>query len=343
MVIAPENGKDRVLHSEWYRNLSKYERPDLRKAILQLLDTLLPYALLWALMIWMVQHHVAVWYTAPVMLLAAGLLVRIFIFFHDCGHGSFFPSRTANRVLGYICGILTFTPYEEWRLEHAGHHAGAADLDRRGGGDIRTMTVEEYFNAPKFKRFVYRFYRNPLVLLILGPFFLFLVEQRYAHRGAKSRERVSVLITNLALLAILGLASVTIGVKTYLLIQLPVMTLAGAMGVWLFYIQHQFEEVYWDHHTAWDPVRAALEGSSYYKLPKVLQWFSGNIGLHHIHHLRPRIPNYHLQKVLDEVPELQTAPTITLWKSFSCLFLNLWDEKDRKLVSFRAAKLRRAA
>jgi omega-6 fatty acid desaturase (delta-12 desaturase) len=342
MVAESEISKTQISQSDWYRSLSKYEKPDLMKAIWQIINTFVPYIALWALMVWMIRTGVSYWYTLPLIVVAAGLLVRVFIFFHDCCHGSYFASRRANKILGYISGILTFTPYEDWQLSHAGHHATSGDLDRRGIGDIWTLTVEEYLAAPKKTQFAYRILRHPCILFVLGSVAMFLIFQRFPHKGARQRERTGVAITNVALLAILVLASFTIGLRTYLLIQLPIICLAGALGIWLFYIQHQFEGgVYWERHQNWDPVKAALEGSSYYKLPKVLQWFSGNIGLHHIHHLKPRIPNYNLQKCYDDVSALQTIEPITLRQSFKSVFLNLWDESAQKMVSFRAVYARR--
>ena len=223
---------------------------------------------------------------------------------------------------------------------HAGHHATAEDLDRRGIGDVWTMTVAEYLAASKRQQRAYRLFRHPFVLFVLGPPVLFLIIQRFPHKGAGKRERNSVILTDLALLALLGLASVTIGLRAYLLIQVPVMALAGAIGVWLFYVQHQYEQVSWARHEDWNPMQAALEGSSYYRLPKVLQWFSGNIGLHHIHHLRPRIPNYNLQQCYEDTPELQAVDPLTIRCSLKSIFLNLWDESEHKLVSFRSLKRR---
>lgn len=337
MPHPSETTKTQVTHSEWFRSLAKYEKPDHRKAIWQLLNTFVPYVALWALMVWMIRQGISLWFLIPPVVLAAGLLVRIFIFFHDCGHGSFFASRWANRFVGHLCGVLTFTPFEDWRYSHARHHAAAEDLDRRGIGDIWTWTVEEYRNAPLLKRLAYRGFRHPLIFLVIGPPILFLITQRFPHKGAPNTERHSVAFTNLAIMALVGLASMTIGLKTYLTITIPVVSLAGAFGVWMFYVQHQFEGVYWARHDAWDPIRAALEGSSYYKLPAVFQWFSGNIGLHHIHHLRSRIPNYNLQQCYDETPELHIEP-LTFVRSLHSLRLNLWDEAAQQMVSFRSLK-----
>ncbi len=338
--MIPNSGdlRTKVTKSHWYHSLTKFENPDLHKALGQIFNTFLPYFGLWGLMVWMIHHHTSLWFVAPLIVVAAGLLVRIFIVFHDCGHGSFFASHKANRIMGYISGVLTFTPYEEWRYLHAQHHASAGDLDRRGTGDIKTMTVAEYLAAPKLTKLIYRIFRNPLFLFLPGAFLEFVVVQRLPHKGAGKRERMSVYITDAAILAIVLAASFTIGLRTYLLIQLPIISIAGALGVWLFYVQHQYEEVYWAEHKEWDPIKAALHGSSYFQLPKVLQWFSGNIGLHHIHHLRPRIPNYNLQECYDEVPELQEVEPLTLRTSFKCLNLHLWDEKHQRLISFKALR-----
>lgn len=338
MTSQPVELKKQVTQSEWYRSLTRYEKSDTRKTTWQLINTLVPYGVSWAVMVEMLKHNLPYYAILPVMLISAGLLVRVFIVFHDCGHGSFYNSKKTNTIVGYITGVLTFTPYEEWKHAHAVHHATVGDLERRGSGDIWTMTVQEYLACSKWKRFTYRCYRNPLVLFVLGPPALFLIAQRFPTKGSGKAERNSVFITDIAIACIITLAYFTIGLKAYFLIQLPVMTLAGVFGVWLFYVQHQYQEVYWEHHQKWDPIRAALEGSSYYKLPKILQWFSGNIGLHHIHHLRPRIPNYHLQQSYDEVPALQAIEPLTLGRSFKSLFLHLWDEEDKKMVSCRSVR-----
>ena len=341
MSVRPDELKTRVVQAAWYKELSKYEKPDSRKAAGQILNTFVPYIGLWAAMIWIVRSQTSLWYLCPLVLLAAGLTVRIFIMQHDCGHGSFLKSHSANRILGMVCGVITFTPNDDWKHEHAAHHAAAQDLERRGIGDIQTLTTEEFRNASPRKRLYYRLFRNPFVLFVVGPFFQFVLAHRFTHKRSGPRERQSVLITNAALVGLVALASVTIGLRTYLLIQGPIIAVAASLGVWLFYVQHQYDDVYWEHHAEWDPIRAALEGSSYYRLPKLLQWFSGNIGLHHIHHLRPRIPNYHLQKCYDEVPELQKARTLTLFESFKCINLHLWDEQTRQMVSFRNLQMQR--
>jgi omega-6 fatty acid desaturase (delta-12 desaturase) len=320
----------------WYQAIGKYAYSDLRKSLWQLVDTFVPYGLLWALMLYTVRQGYPYWVTLALAVVAGGILVRVFILFHDCCHGSFFTSRRANAILGYVSGILTFTPYEDWRYAHNIHHATAGDLDRRGVGDIWTMTTKEYLAAPPRRRLVYRIYRNPFVLFGPGAALLFLLFQRFTTKGAGKRERRSVFLTNVALLVIGGLASLTIGFQTYLLIQLPVILIGATLGLWLFYIQHQFESVYWTRHEFLDPMKVALDGSSYFKLPKILQWFSGNIGLHHVHHARPTIPNYHLQQCHDDIPALHAVEPLTIRTSFKSLRLALYDEKQQKLISFHS-------
>ena len=234
-----------------------------------------------------------------------------------------------------VTGVLTFTPYQQWRHDHAVHHATSGDLDRRGTGDIWTMTVEEYESSSRWRRLAYRFVRNPFVLFVIAPMYLFLIQYRIPTRGARPRERRSVWATNLGLLAFVGGMSLLVGFKTFVLVQFPISIIGTIAGVWLFYVQHQFEGAYWSRGTQWDFVGAALQGSSFYKLPKVLQWFSGNIGFHHIHHLSPSIPNYNLEKCHDEEPAFQAVKAVTLWGSFRSLTFRLWDERQRRLVGYR--------
>jgi omega-6 fatty acid desaturase (delta-12 desaturase) len=322
----------------WKEVVAKYQQPALRRSLWQLLNTLLPYAALWYLMY--LSLAVSYWLTGALAVLAAGFLVRVFIIFHDCGHASFFKSQRANDVLGIVSGLLCFTPYRHWRWEHALHHATSGDLDRRGTGDVWTLTVQEYLEASHWKRFAYRLARNPFVLFVLAPMFLFLIKQRLPSAKAPRRERRSVYWTNLAVLAMAAGLACLLGLKTYVLLQLGLLAVAGSAGVWLFYVQHQFEGVYWERREEWDYCTAALKGSSFYKLPKVLQWFSGSIGFHHIHHLSPRIPNYNLEKCHRAEPLFQTVKPVTLCSSFKSLTFRLWDEQRRKLVGFRALKKR---
>jgi len=261
-------------------------------------------------------------------------MIRIFIISHDCGHGSFFKSQKANDILGFITGVLTFTPYYQWRWEHAVHHASSGNLDKRGLGDVWTLTVREYLEASRWKRFAYRLTRNPFVLFVIAPGFLFFIRHRIPNRDGAKRERNSVYWTNLALLGIGAYGSLWFGVKAYLIIQLSVMWLAASAGVWLFYVQHQFEGVYWARRDEWDYAAAALQGSSFYKLPKILQWFTGNIGYHHIHHLSPRIPNYRLEGCHKAEPIFQRVPHLTLLSSLKSFTYRLWDEQQKKLVGY---------
>ena len=326
------NKKTPPAASVWKRAVAEHRKPVLRSSVWQLANSLLPYLALWGLMIWTLS--ISYWLTLPLAVVAAGFLVRLFIIFHDCGHGSFFKSRRANRWVEFVTGVLTFTPYGQWRHKHALHHATSGDLDRRGTGEIWTLTVQEYLEASRWKRFAYRLARNPFVLFVLAPTYVFLIENRLPSRAVGKREHLGVYWTNFALLAIAVVMSLTIGLKAYVLIQLPVMILAGAAGVWLFYVQHQFEGVQWRRRTDWDYTEAALRGSSFYKLPRVLQWFTGNIGFHHIHHLSPAIPNYNLERCHRENPMFQEVESVTLWSSMKSFSFRLWDEQRQRLVGF---------
>jgi omega-6 fatty acid desaturase (delta-12 desaturase) len=326
-------------NAKWKEIVLQYQKPSAWKAWWQIVDTFVPYGLLWYLMY--LCRPISWWLVLPLAVLAGALLVRVFIIFHDCGHGSFFKSHAANAVLGFVSGILTFTPYYHWRWEHAIHHASAGDLDKRGTGDVWTMTVQEYLEASRWRRFAYRLARNPLVLFIIAPLFLFVVMQRLPSRTANARERHSVYATDLAILCLVVALSLVFGFPAYLLIQLIITMVAGGAGVWMFYVQHQFEDVYWERGENWSFTAAALQGSSFYKLPRVLQWFSGNIGFHHIHHLSPRIPNYNLEKCHQADPLFQQVKPITFCSSLKSITFRLWDEKSRKLVGYRHLRKRR--
>jgi len=317
----------------WKQAVTSHQEPVLRKSVWQVINTLIPYLTLCGVMIWSLD--VSYWLTLAVAVAAGGFLIRIFIIFHDCGHGSFFRSQRANHFWGFVTGVLTFTPYHQWRQKHALHHATSGDLDRRGTGDIWTLTVQEYFEAPRWKRLAYRLFRNPFVLFVLLPLYLFLIHQRFPSPAVGRRERLGVHWTNGALLLIAIAMSMTIGIKAYLLIQLPVMMITGTVGLWLFYVQHQFEGVYWKRREHWGFAEAALHGSSFYKLPRILQWFSGNIGFHHIHHLSPRIPNYNLEKCHQADPLFQSVKPITLVSSLRSFTYRLWDEQRGKLIGYR--------
>jgi len=288
------------------------------------------------------SHGVSWWLTVPLAILAGAFLVRVFIIFHDCGHGSFFKSEAANHIVGAVTGLLAFTPFYHWRWEHAIHHSSAGHLDRRGTGDVWTMTVQEYLEASRWKRFAYRLARNPFVLFVLAPLFLFLVMHRVPSLKAPARERYSVYWTNLGIGVMAAGLIWLFGLKAYLIIQLTVLMTAASVGLWLFYVQHQFEGVYWERGEHWDYAQAALKGSSFYKLPRVLQWFSGNIGFHHIHHLSPRIPNYQLEECHRAEPLFQTVKPVTLLSSLRSFTFRLWDEQERKLVGYRHLRSVRA-
>lgn len=332
MAISVNKPKNTSQVGSWQKIVAAYQTPHAGRSWWQVINTLVPFFLLWILMV--LSLDVSYWLTLLLAFPTAGFFARTFIIFHDCGHGSFFKSKRANDIMGYITGIITLTPYHRWRHDHAVHHASVGDLDRRGVGDIMTLTVKEYQNKSAWERLVYRVTRHPLALFTVGPLGLFLINNRFSTRTSGKRERYSVYWTNLALLIILLVMSLTIGLKAFFLVLLPVMVIGTTAGVWLFYVQHQFEGVYWERHERWDYLSAALKGSSYYKLPRILQWFSGNIGFHHIHHISPRIPNYYLEKCHRENPMFQNVQTLTLLSSLKCMFLNLWDEDNGKLVGF---------
>jgi omega-6 fatty acid desaturase (delta-12 desaturase) len=320
------------------RALARYRTPDLRRSVWQLADTALPFAALWLAMLFFVGR--AYWLTLLLAVPAAGLLIRLFIIQHDCGHGAFFRSARACNALGFVLGIFTLTPYDYWRKVHAIHHATSGNLERRGFGDIDTLTVREYATRGWWRRLQYRLYRNPLVLFGVGPAFQFIIKHRLPTLVPRSwkRERRSIHRTNLALAGAVTLMALVVGLKPFLMVQLPITLLASSLGVWLFYIQHQFRETYWAHEAEWDYVAAGLRGSSYCALPPVLQWLTGNIGIHHIHHLDSRIPNYRLQQCLDENPALQQVTRLTLGYGLKCIFLKLWDEERSTLVGYRSVR-----
>lgn len=323
----------------WKAIVAKHQHPSFWRASWQILNTMGSYVVLWILMYQTLQ--ISGWITVPLVVLAGGLLVRTFIIFHDCGHGSFFKSPTANNIWGFITGMLTFTPYYHWRWQHATHHATTGDLDRRGLGDVWTLTVQEYLESSRWKRFAYRLSRNPIILFVLAPLFVFIIRQRFPSPGASARERLSVWWMNLAILGMVVVMSSIYGVVPYLVIQLTAMAVAGSAGVWLFYVQHQFEDAYWERSENWDYTEAALKGSSFYKLPRILQWFSGNIGFHHIHHLSTRIPNYNLERCHKSDPLFQEVKPITFFSALKSLTVHLWDESAKRLVGFRQARRKR--
>jgi len=318
----------------WNALLRPYRSPVLARSLFQLISTVLLFAAGLTLMLWSLDLSYAL--TLALAVPTAGLLVRLFIIQHDCGHGSFFDSRRANDLVGSAIGVVMLTPYHYWRKTHAIHHATHGDLDRRDFGDIMTLTVAEYRALSRSGRIGYRFYRNLFVMLVLGPIYQFGIKHRFPFDAPRSwrREWASVLWTNLGIAAVLIAAGLTIGVGSLALVYLPVMLIASAAGIWLFYVQHQFEDSYWTENERWSFHKAGTQGSSFYDLPRVLHWFTGNIGYHHIHHLASQIPNYRLPRCYAENPELQEVTRLTLLESLRCARLKLWDEAQGKLVGF---------
>ncbi len=323
--------------------VARFARPDPKRAWSQLANTAIPFVALWALMATTVLDG---WSYAWTLLLAvptAGLYIRLFIFQHDCGHGSFFADRKLDHPVGAILGVVTLFPYGYWKKTHAIHHATSGNLDRREFGDVRTLTLREYRALPWSRRLGYRFYRSAFVLLVVGPVFQFIIKHRFPFDIplAWKREWASVLWNNAALAIAGWLLVTTIGWKALLLVELPILMIAGAAGVWLFYVQHQFETTYWEQQEEWDANQAALHGSSFYDLPRILHWWTGNIGFHHIHHLSSKIPNYRLRDCYESSPLLQQAPRLRFFESLKCARLKLWDEETRRLVPFpRSAEAR---
>ncbi|GEL08969.1 fatty acid desaturase [Salisediminibacterium halotolerans] len=322
--------------AELKKDVKPFEQTNSLQSMKQMVNTLLPFLLLWGLAFYSLQWSYLI--SIPLIILASGFLVRTFIIFHDCCHQSFFKSRKANRIVGTITGVLTHVPYEQWKNSHNIHHATSSNLDKRGTGDMWLMTVDEYEDAPRKTKIAYRLYRNPVVMLGLGPIVVFLVQYRFNVKNARRKERLNTYITNVSIVAVYTALVAAFGWQAVLLIQAPIAFLSGMAGIWLFYVQHQFEESYFEHDDEWSYVHAAVDGSSYYELPKVLQWLSGNIGFHHVHHLSPRVPNYYLEDAHIAAPPLQRATKITLWTSLKSLRFRLWDEETKSFVGFRAAR-----
>jgi acyl-lipid omega-6 desaturase (Delta-12 desaturase) len=320
----------------WREALAPYAQPHLGRAVRDIATSLVPYVALSVVMYLTLDtsYLLALALAIP----AAGFLVRTFIVFHDCAHGSFLPSKRANAWLGGGLGVLLFQSFASWRHSHAVHHATAGDLDRRGVGDVLTLTAAEYRSSTWGRRLGYRLFRNPLVMFGLGPIYGMVIYPRLVSRTARPRIRRGVIATNLALAALVGALCLLVGWREYLLVQGPILLLAGATGVWLFYVQHQFEDTYWQSADDWSYADAALRGSSHLRLPKLLQFFTGNIGLHHVHHLSTRVPNYNLQRAHDENPIFHDVPTLSLWDGLRAVRLKLWDEERGRLVTFAEAR-----
>jgi len=318
--------------------LSSYRRPHLGRSLWQLTNSTALFFGTWTLMYALVDvaYPLALALAVP----AAFFLIRLFIIQHDCGHGSFFRNAAFANAVGRIIGVLTLTPYGYWRRTHAVHHANSGNLDQRGMGAVKTLTVAEYLTLPRWGRIRYRVYRHPLVIFGIGAALLFVVRHRLPLRVPRTwkRERASIALTNLSIAAVVAALGLTVGLREFLMVQLPITLLASSIGVWLFFVQHQFEDTYWERDPTWSFAASALEGSSYLALPKLLQWATGNIGLHHIHHLGARIPNYRLPEVLRDNPELASMGRVTLWEGIRSARLALWDETQRKLVGFRRVR-----
>jgi len=316
--------------------LRTYAQPDPGRTALDLLTSVVPYIGLLALMAWLI--HISVLLSLALAPLAAGFMLRTFIVFHDCTHGSMFRSKRANRYMGMFVGLLLYMPFESWRHSHWVHHATAGDLDRRGQGDVPTLTVEEYKARSARARLAYRLFRHPLVMFGLGPLLAFVIGPRLVSSSSRPRDRRAILVTNVAVAAVVTTACLTLGWWQYLVVQWPAAWLAGSAGIFLFYVQHQYEDVYWERNDTWDFADAAIRGSSFLRLPAVLRFFSGNIGYHHVHHLSARIPNYNLRRAHEELDLFRDVPVMTLRDALRAPRLKLWDERRGRLVSFRAVR-----
>ena len=323
-----------------HESLHPYLKPDVGRSVFQLLNSGIPFVLLWYAMFRSLEYSYAL--TLLLAVPTVGFMVRLFIIQHDCGHGSFLPRQGIRNVIGFVIGVLHMTPYDYWRRSHAIHHATSGNLDRREMGDISTLTVKEYLARSPWGRLRYRLYRHTLVLFGIGPVYIFVLKHRLPLDLPLSwkREWLSVLWTNLAIAAVVSSLVWTIGIGAFLKVQLPITLLSGSLGVWLFYMQHQYEDTYWRRQDSWDYHEASIKGSSYYDLPKILHWFTGNIGVHHVHHLCSRIPNYRLHECMREVEYLQDVTRLTITESFRCVRLTLWDEDTRQLVRFRDVRSR---
>jgi omega-6 fatty acid desaturase (delta-12 desaturase) len=298
----------------------------------QLINSLGVYFLLWVAIIFTMK--VSIWLSIPLILINAGFLIRVFIIFHDCGHGSFFKSKKLNTIVGKTCGIFAFTPYDKWTDNHRLHHQTVGNLDKRGLGDVWTLTVEEYTSATPWKKFLYRLFRHPVFMMLIGGPLSFVLLNRFTTRKLNKKQKLNVYFTNVVLAVLITGAILLMGWQTFLMIQLPIIYFAAVGGVYLFYLQHQYEDVQWSRNEEWNYHDMAIHGSSFFKLPVVLRWFTGNIGYHHIHHLGPTIPNYNLVKCHKDNPVFQQVEPITLFDSFNSLKLRLWDEKNQRIISF---------
>ncbi|WP_457982306.1 fatty acid desaturase DesE [Bacillus paralicheniformis] len=318
------------------KQVAVFAQPDTKNSLIQLFNTFIPFFGLWFLAY--LSLDVSYLLTLGITAIAAGFLTRIFIIFHDCCHLSFFKQKRHNHILGFLTGVLTLFPYLQWQHSHSIHHATSSNLDKRGTGDIWLLTVNEYKAAPLRTKIAYRLYRNPFIMFILGPIYVFLITNRFNKKGARRKERVNTYLTNLAIAALAAVCCLIFGWQSFLLVQGPIFLISGSIGVWLFYVQHTFEDSYFEADENWSYVQAAVEGSSFYKLPKLLQWLTGNIGYHHVHHLSPKVPNYKLEIAHEQHEPLKNVPTITLKTSLQSLAFRLWDEEKKQFVTFRDMK-----
>jgi omega-6 fatty acid desaturase (delta-12 desaturase) len=323
---------------DWRRSIALHERSSLRRGSVDLATSVVPYLLLTVAMYACLQ--VSVWLTLALAIPAAGFLLRTFIVFHDCAHGSFLASKRGNLWLGRLTAFLVFQPFASWRHSHAVHHGTAGDLDRRGTGDVNTLTVDEYNARPWKQRLAYRLFRNPLVMFGIGPIWSLMIGPRIWSNSMRPRLRNSVLLTNLALAVVIGAIFWFLGPLAWLIVQLPTAIIAGTAGVWMFYVQHQFEDAYWESSEEWDYADAALRGSSYLKLPKLFQFFSGNIGLHHVHHLSAKVPNYNLQRAHDEMPIFREVPVLSVREGLRAVRLKVIDPANGRLLTWTEVKAR---
>ncbi|WP_242245830.1 fatty acid desaturase [Bacillus cereus group sp. BfR-BA-01523] len=318
------------------KQVAPFEKSTAKKSVWQIINTVVPFIILWYLAY--KSLSVSYWLALVPAVLAAGFMTRVFIIFHDCTHHSFFKSRRVNRIVGTCMGVLTLFPFDQWGHEHSVHHATSGNLDKRGTGDIWTLTVNEYLAAPFRLRLAYRLYRNPLVMFGLGPIYVFLLKNRFNRKGARKKERMNTYLTNVLIVALIGLLCWTLGWQSFLLVHGSIFLIAGSIGIWLFYVQHTFEDSYFEEDKDWEYVKAAVEGSSFYKLPKILQFLTGNIGFHHVHHLSPRVPNYKLEEAHNNTLPLKNVPTITLATSLRSIRFRLWDEQNNNFVTFKDVK-----
>jgi omega-6 fatty acid desaturase (delta-12 desaturase) len=335
-TLSPPDAPASSKPSGWSETLAPYARPNPRRSALDLATSVLPYVALWVLMY--LSLSVSYLLTLALAFPTAGFAIRSFIVFHDCTHGSFMRTKRANAWVGTIVGVLVFQCFRAWKHEHAIHHATAGDLDRRGVGDVDTMTLAEYESKSRGGRFAYRMFRNPLVMFGIGPFVAMLIAPRIPEKGARPRIRNAVYATNAVLVVLVAALCWLIGWQQFLEIQVPILMISGASGIWLFYVQHQFEDAYWESASEWTYADAALRGSSYLKLPKVLQFFTGNIGLHHVHHLSARIPNYNLQRAHDDNPIFHEVPVLSLVDGLRAVRLKVYDEDQGRMVTWAQAR-----